>query len=102
MEKRRMLNRILSMVAIVATVVVVLFSSTVISEHLGHHCNDEEHCPVCSLILQCEQNIKTIGSGIVLAVAFVIAIMTMAEVTTGFDYQSVQTTLVSQKVRLDS
>lgn len=102
MSNKSIFNKILSVVAILATVLVVLFSCTVLSENVNHHCDDESHCPVCALIIQCEQNIKTIGSGLILAVVSAIIISAMADTVACYTYQSVQTTLVSQKVRLDS
>ena len=102
MNRNTKFKRILALVAILATVFVVLVSGSVISKNAGHHCNDQEHCPICSLILQCEQNIKTIGSGLIAVATVVFISMSMAELVTAFEYQSVQTTLVSQKVRLDS
>ncbi|CBK75040.1 hypothetical protein CIY_23970 [Butyrivibrio fibrisolvens 16/4] len=102
MSNKSIFNRILSAVAILATILVVFFSVTVISENVNHHCNDEEHCPVCAIILQCEQNIKTIGSGLILAVVSAMIIKVMVDTVACYTYQSVQTTLVSQKVRLDS
>ena len=96
-------NRILACVAILATVLVVFISGVFLAENAGHHCNnDQDHCPVCSLILQCEQNIKTIGSGLIAVATVVFVAHAMTELVTAFEYQSVQTTLVSQKVRLDS
>ncbi|MCR5580101.1 MAG: hypothetical protein K6F66_00805 [Pseudobutyrivibrio sp.] len=102
MSRGNSFNRILALVAVLATVLVMSFSTSTISVHIAHHCNDEAHCPVCSLILQCENNIKTIGTGLIIAVAFAIVAFTIAEVASYFDFESVQTTLVSQKVRLDS
>ncbi|MDC7278458.1 hypothetical protein NXH64_02970 [Butyrivibrio fibrisolvens] len=95
-------NRILASVAILATVLVVLVSGVLLAENAGHHCDCQEHCPVCSLILQCEQNIKTIGSGLIAVATVIFVAHAMTELVTAFEYQSVQTTLVSQKVRLDS
>ena len=106
MKDSRPLNSIFSssvaMVAILATVFVVLVSGMFLAENANHHCNDEAHCPVCSLIVQCEKNIKTIGSGLIIALVAAMVSVTVAESTAHFEYQSVQTTLVSQKVRLDS
>ena len=102
MTERKRLNNIVSMVAILATVFVMLVSGMFLAENANHHCNDEAHCPVCSLIVQCEKNIKTIGSGLIIALVAAMVLVTMAQTTTHFEYQSVQTTLVSQKVRLDS
>ncbi|SHI34034.1 hypothetical protein [Pseudobutyrivibrio xylanivorans] len=102
MSNKTGFNRILACVAVFATVLVVLVSGLLLSENAGHQCNDAEHCPVCSLILQCEQNIKTIGSGLIAVATVIYVAKTMTELVTAFEYRSVQTTLVSQKVRLDS
>ena len=102
MRNKSGFNRILACVAILATVFVVLLSGVVLSENVGHHCDCQEDCPVCALILQCEQNIKTIGSGLIAVATVTFLAKSMVEITTAFEYQSVQTTLVSQKVRLDS
>ncbi len=102
MSKSTMFKRIIALVAILATVLLVHFSNEYLSEHVSHHCNDHAHCPVCSVINQCDNNIRTIGSGLVLAVVTVMAYIAVAESILNFEYQSIQTTLVSQKVRLDS
>lgn len=102
MSKNNTLKRIFALVAILATVILVQFSNEYISEHINHHCDDSEHCPVCSVIVQCENNIKTLSTGLILIVTAVMAFAFIAAETVNFDYQSVQTTLVSQKVRLDS
>ena len=95
-------NRKISLVALLATVFVVLISNMMISENVNHHCHGEADCPICSLILQCEKNINTVGSGLIM-VAVAAMVFFMAAVTvSNYKYQSVQTTLVSQKVRLDS
>ena len=102
MRNDKRFNSIISLVAILATVFVVFVSGLFLAENAYHHCNDEAHCPVCTLIVQCEKNIKTIGSGLIIALVAAMALVTMAESSAHFEYQSVQTTLVSQKVRLDS
>ncbi len=102
MIERKILNNIVSMVAILATVFVMLVSGMFLAENANHHCNDEAHCRVCTLIVQCEKNIKTIGSGLIIVLAAAMVIETTVVSAANFKYQSVQTTLVSQKVRLDS
>ena len=102
MKERTMRNRIISLVAIAATVLVVLLSNMFLSANATHHCHDEAHCPVCSMIVQCENNIKTIGSGLLMAVVAAMILYVAVQVSSNYKYQSVQTTLVSQKVRLDS
>ena len=96
------LNRILALVALVATVFMVLFSTFMLSEHAAHHCNHADNCPICTLIVQCQQNIKTIGSGLIVATALFVLAYVIVKAVDSFEYQSVQTTLVSQKIRLDN
>lgn len=96
------LNRILALVALVATVFMVLFSTFMLSEHVAHHCHHEDNCPICTLIVQCQQNIKTIGSGLIIAATLFVFAHVITQSVDTFEYQSVQTTLVSQKIRLDN
>ncbi len=102
MIKRSSFNRILALVAIVATLFIVHFSNEYLSQHATHHCEDHAHCPICSVMEQCENNIRTVGSGLILAVVSAMVYVAVAETKANFEYQSVQTTLVSQKVRLDN
>ncbi|MBR1623008.1 MAG: hypothetical protein IJ675_03770 [Pseudobutyrivibrio sp.] len=102
MRRVNSVNRILALVALLATVLMMLFSTYLLTEHASHHCDDEENCPVCALIVQCQQNIKTIGSGLVFTVVVFMLAYTATQALDNYDIQSVQTTLVSQKVRLDN
>ena len=102
MGKSRNINRIIALVAIMATVLLMHFSDLYISEHANHHCVDEDSCPVCAMLEQCATNLKTISSGLSLVVVTVMAVVAITVAATNYVYQSVQTTLVSQKVRLDS
>ena len=96
------LKKILSFVAILATVLLVQFSSAYMAEHAFHHCDNQEHCPVCSVINQCDNNIRTVGASLLLAACLVLIFSDIFAERNDYKYQSVQTTLVSQKVRLDS
>ncbi len=102
MKNNSRYNRIIALVAILATVFLVHFSNAYISEHVGHRCEDQAHCPVCTVINLCDANLRTIGTGLTLAVSIAIVFAFVLIVVANYDYQSVQTTLVSQKVRLDS
>lgn len=101
-QSTRSFNRILAMVALVATLFVVFFASFYVTGHANHHCDDERHCPVCTMMVQCERAMKTIGAGVIIAATAFIIVAAAAEMAASYEYQSVQTTLVSQKVRLDS
>lgn len=102
MSKIRNYNRILAMVALVATVFVMLVSTVFIVEHASHRCDDEAHCPVCALIQQCQNNIKNIGAGLIFATVVYVIVFAMKDIACFASSQSVQTSLVSQKVRIDS
>ncbi len=102
MSKATGLNRIIALVAIIATVLLIHFSDLYISEHVNHHCDSSDACPVCAMLEQCVTNLRTISSGLSLAVAVVMAVVAITVAAANYVYQSIQTTLVSQKVRLDS
>ncbi len=102
MSKNRNYNRILAMVALVATVFVMLVSTVFIVEHASHRCDDEAHCPVCALIQQCESNIKNIGVGLIVVATVYMVVYAMKETGACVSNESIQTSLVSQKVRIDS
>lgn len=102
MSKVRNYNRILAMVALVATVFVMLVSTVFIVEHASHRCDDEAHCPVCALIQQCESNIKNIGVGLIVVATVYMVVYAMKETGACVSNESIQTSLVSQKVRIDS
>ena len=95
-------SRIISMVALVATIFVMLFSVAYSSGHVNHHCNDSADCPICSMLAQCEGSLKSLGTGLIAAVFYAVVFSQIFTVSLDYKYQSVQTTLVSQKVRLDS
>ncbi len=102
MTDNRTSNRILALVAIAATVLVMLFSTVFISEHVSHHCDDEAHCPICLVLEQCESNIKSIGAGLVVAAVVYVIAFAMKDIAGFIQSQPVQASLVSQKVRIDS
>ena len=102
MRDRDSFNRIISLAALVATLFLMLFSSFYITEHANHHCDDEAHCPVCAVILQCENNIKSIGTGLIIVMCAVFSYSVVSQLFNYFSFQSIQTTLVSQRVRLNN
>ena len=102
MIENRTSNRILALVAIAATVLVMLFSTVFISEHVSHHCDDEAHCPICLVLEQCESNIKSIGAGLIVAAVVYVIAFAMKDIADFIQSQPVQASLVSQKVRIDS
>lgn len=102
MNKANNSNRIIALIAVFAIVVLMHFSDLYISEHLNHHCTEPDSCPVCSMLESCASNLKTISSGLSMAVTATLAVVVLYVVAINYNYESVQTTLISQKVRLDS
>ena len=102
MTQKEAYKRIVALVVILAAVVVMLFSARFIAEHVSHHCDDEAHCPICLVLEQCQSNIKNIGAGLVVAAAVYMVVYAMKETGACASNESVQTSLVSQKVRIDS
>ena len=95
-------NRMIAVVALAATVFMMLFSSIYLTAHASHHCEDSSHCPVCSMMVQCERSLKTLGTGIAVAVVALFSFMLYTNLFQGYSFKSVQATLISQKVRMDS
>lgn len=93
-------KRITAWVALVAAVFVMLFSRVYIAEHTDHSCSGDE-CPVCATMLQCSNNIKNVGTAlIVVSTAVSMIALTSVCITTDADIVSI-CSLISQKVRLN-
>ena len=92
---------ILAWVALVATLFVVLFSSAYIATHMHHDCIGES-CPICHMLLQCAQNIKTAGSAIASDVAFIVVFFCYFKIKIDKKTFSYIKSLVSLKVRMDN
>ena len=95
-------NIIIAIVALVATLFMMLFSSIYLTEHASHRCEDSSHCPVCSMMVQCERSLKTLGTGLAVAVVALVSFVLLTDISQGYSFQSIQATLISQKVRMDS
>lgn len=83
-------------------IVMMLFSYYFVAVESGHHDCCGEECPICSLIEQCVQNIRSAGNAI--AVVFVaVALLYIAVSFTGkVRINDILTeTLVGTKVRLN-
>ena len=99
MQYRR-LSKITAWVALMATVFMMLFSMIYISEHAEHDCTGSQ-CPICIVMQQCSNNLKTIGTAVaVVSISFFLFKQNMKDKcnkTNAFFCNS----LISQKVRLD-
>ena len=88
---------------IIATMmlIAVLFSAVFIAVESGHDC-DGEDCPICTCIHQCENTLHNLGNGLISS-SFVISpvvIILYTGVCALFVFA--QSTLVSNKVRLNN
>lgn len=95
-------NIIIATVVIATALFMMFFSNMYISEHVSHHCEDSDHCPVCSILEQCENALKTLGTGLIVAAVVLFIHKLLTEAFQGYSFQSIQATLISQKVRMDS
>ncbi len=91
----------IALATMVAVVVVMLFSSIYIGNHIHHDCSGED-CAVCCVLAQCSSNLKDlIALAIVAFVSFILNNSMQGEV------QSIKTvylncSLISQKVRMNN
>ncbi len=93
--------RIVSAVMAAFLLVLILFSAVFVAAESGHHCEDKEHCPICSCMEICEEILHKVGAVPALSVilSFFCCIFTYS-----FTSQILfvfQPTLVSRKIRLN-
>ncbi len=102
MEMRHSMRRTLAWLAAFAVVFVMLFSVFYVAKHADHqaHCH-EHHCPICATIDQCINNVKQIGNALAVIVAVCAIIGAVSLHEEGFELTVCNTSLISQKVRLN-
>lgn len=95
------LKKITALVAMLATVFVLLFSTSYLIEHAEHNCTGSD-CPICAIMEQCGNNLKTIITAIILACIAIILFSVLQE-TVHYQFHSVSSnSLISQKVRMNN
>lgn len=95
------LKRITAWIVMVAVVFVILFSVIYISQHADHECTGTD-CPVCAVMEQFSNNIKNIGTIIIVIAAVFFLCLSIQKsvqyvITVCSDYS-----LISQKVRMNN
>lgn len=101
MIKNRRFNRMIALVVMVATVLVILFSTVFLVKHAHHHCCGED-CPVCAVMLQCSNNLRSIGTAIFfVAIGVYLFTSLLKKVYLGEDI-NLGNSLISQKVRMNN
>lgn len=94
-------RRIVAGIMAMMILAMMLFSTFYVAAELGHHCDDEDNCPICATLQMCTNTLHNIGSGmstlatvILPAISYIlIAVLGVSVIT--------QSTLVSQKIRLN-
>lgn len=97
----RRIKRILSGTMAALFLAVMLFSSFFIAVEADHDCTGED-CPICAVIHQCENTLRSVNDG--QAVQAVIVPFMLSCLLAAFLYKPylVQETPVSEKVRMDN
>lgn len=101
MRQDRFGKKMIAWVAVIATLVVVLFSTGYLCENMEHDCMGE-HCDVCATVLQCSNNLKTISTTII-AMGVVVVLFEISKESVMMCADAVScNSLISQKVRLNN
>ncbi len=88
-------------IAIVAVLFVMLFSTAYISHHTEHNCTGED-CPVCAVIAQCTNNLRSIEAIIVAVIIELLLCKSIQEKYKCTDIKVFSCSLISQKVRMNN
>lgn len=99
--QRTVFRRAIALISVIATVLVLLFSTVYIEEHYHHDCSGSD-CPICIVLEQCDYNVRTIGAAVFVACSAIV-LFSLTH-TAEFDVvgQFVCNSLISQKVRLNN
>lgn len=79
----------------------VVFSVFFVSNEYDHDCSGDE-CPICQIITVCENFVKNISGGLILAVAALAAVLVVAGACVKDSADIIADTLITQKVRLNN
>ena len=97
----KQMNRGLAGAVMIAVVFVLLFSVMFLSGHVHHHCEDED-CPICMVMAQCSDNIKTLSAAIAFICCGLLLIAPILNIRAVSGSDSVTNSLVFQKVRMNN
>ncbi len=94
-------KRIIALLAAFAVVFVMLFSASFIAENIHHDCAGDD-CPICTVMIQCSNHLRSIGTvlTVVAAVAGFLVVEKELSQNTPEDLSAVS--LISQKVRMNN
>ena len=80
---------------------VVLFSTLYIASETDHEC-DGEHCPVCMILMQCENTLRSLGDGPAIVATALLPVLCILKAAESYMTFAAPDTLVLNKVRLNN
>ncbi len=81
--------------------IMMLLSSFYLSIEAGHHC-EEDDCPICATMQECENVLHQIGGGLITQIAIAMPFLMVFFAALLVVCELPQETLISQKVRLNN
>lgn len=94
-------QRRLALFVCAVVILVTFLSFTYIIEENNHNCSGED-CPICAHIIQCEKNIRQIGSGFIVSLS-IVAVSLLCVVSVSLcDSMISKESLISKKIRLNN
>lgn len=93
-------TRALAMALACSIFIVLLFSNVFLAEHVHHDCTGED-CPVCAVMEQCINNLKTISEVVFFVAASLFFLHIITKTVSKNITEPVAFSLFSQKVRLN-
>ena len=100
MTHKNSTQKMLAILLAVIILVITAFSSFYIIRESHHDCAGTS-CPICTVIAQCETNIRQISTGHITAITIMAVICHMLAVISVVACNSVVQTLITRKVRLN-
>ena len=100
MMQNKKAKRITAWVVMVATVLVILFSTYYLVEHSYHNCTGNE-CPICMVMEQCSNNLKTMSTDFVFACTSLFILTSLLK-EVHYELNIFNNSLISQKVRMNN
>lgn len=92
-------NRIIALALAAVVLFVMAFSLFVVAAEAGHHCHRED-CPICELVVVCENNIRLMSSVLIFVLLIIALTLMRAFISDTLNHVYQPLTPVSLKVKL--
>lgn len=99
--KKKHSKKLVIWVVVIAALFVALFSEAFIGEYATHEC-DEAECPICEMVAECTNNLKTLGMAAILLVAVCFVMKETKQMSIVITDAESCNSLFFQKVRLNN